>query len=552
MLLLIGGIFLGYLFFNSSSSEGNHQHTQTEEIQIWTCSMHPQIKKTEPGDCPICGMELIPASSSENGLTKDQFRMTENAQALANIQTTIIGNSETTSSALQLSGKIEENEEANAIQSAYFDGRIENLAVNFKGEKINRGQLIATIYAPELVSAQQELLTAAKSKESQPKLYQAVRNKLKSWKLSENQINAIETSGKVKENFPIYSSVNGTVTEKMVEEGDYVKKGQPIVKVANLDNVWAVFDAYENQIETLKKGQQIAIKTNAYPNQNFEAEISFIDPVLNSSTRTVTVRAELANKNQLLKPGMFVTAKVETANQNSAEKETIIIPKSAVLWTGERSIVYIKTNAKQPVFELREVQLGGDLGENYEIVNGLEIGDEIVTNGTFTVDAAAQLQGKKSMMNQNSAEKIVLTPAKQQVIISFLKSYLTLKDAFVASNEEEIQSLSTKIIQQLNEEDFSAENEDFQQYFSTIQKSLQEIQQSNSIEEQRKFFIALSESTVKIASMLTNFPINLYIQKCPMANNNQGARWISSEKNIKNPYFGKAMLTCGSVIDSIQ
>ena len=344
LLLLIGGIFLGYLFFNSSSEE-NHQHTQTEEIQIWTCSMHPQIKKTEPGDCPICGMELIPASSSENGLTKDQFRMTENAQALANIQTTIIGNSETTSSALQLSGKIEENEEANAIQSAYFDGRIENLAVNFKGEKINRGQLIATIYAPELVSAQQELLTAAKSKESQPKLYQAVRNKLKSWKLSENQINAIETSGKVKENFPIYSSVNGTVTEKMVEEGDYVKKGQPIVKVANLDNVWAVFDAYENQIETLKKGQQIAIKTNAYPNQNFEAEISFIDPVLNSSTRTVTVRAELANKNQLLKPGMFVTAKVETANQNSAEKETIIIPKSAVLWTGERSIVYIKTNA---------------------------------------------------------------------------------------------------------------------------------------------------------------------------------------------------------------
>ena len=127
---------------------------------------------------------------------------------------------------MKLSGKIQVNEEANAVQVAYFAGRIEKLNVNFTGEQVKHGQLLATIYSPELVAAQQELLTAAKMKESQPALYKAVRNKLKLWKLSDKQITAIETSGSVRENFPIFATVSGTVTEKLVQEGDYVKQGK--------------------------------------------------------------------------------------------------------------------------------------------------------------------------------------------------------------------------------------------------------------------------------------------------------------------------------------
>src|SRR5690606_28627317 len=133
-------------------------------------------------------------------------------------------------------------------------------------------------------------------KESQPALYKAVRNKLKLWKLSEDQINQIESSGKVRENFPIYATVSGTVSEKLAEEGDYVKQGQPIVKVSNLETVWAMFDAYESQISKLKEGQKISVTTNAYPNKEFEATISFINPSLNTQSRTVSVRASLNNK----------------------------------------------------------------------------------------------------------------------------------------------------------------------------------------------------------------------------------------------------------------
>src|SRR5690554_1137404 len=249
--ILAGGLLLGYVFFGTSN-EGNSNTTEvseSSESQMWTCSMHPQIMQPEPGDCPICGMDLIPAESGAEGLAANEIKMTNNAMALANIQTTIVGNvSDAEESSLMLSGKIMPNEEANAVQASYFEGRIEKLNVNFTGEEVRKGQLLATIYAPALVAAQQELLTAASMKESQPALYNAVRNKLKLWKLSDTQIDAIEASGKVQENFPVYATVSGTVSEKLVEEGDYVSQKQPIVKVSDLNNVWAMFDVYENQI----------------------------------------------------------------------------------------------------------------------------------------------------------------------------------------------------------------------------------------------------------------------------------------------------------------
>lgn len=268
-LAVIGGLFAGYLIFDTSTEDSrstnhlssevdNHEHSEETSAQMWTCTMHPQIMLPEPGDCPICGMQLISAGSSGEGLAMNEIKLTKNAMALANIRTTLVGNSkEDMDNMISLSGKIKMNEEENAIQASYFDGRIEKLNVNFEGQELKKGQLLATIYAPNLVAAQQELITANSLKESQPSLYKAVRNKLKLWKLSENQINGIEASGKVRENFPIYATVSGTVSEKMASESDYVKQGQPIVKVSNLNLVWAEFDAYENQISQFRKGQKI-------------------------------------------------------------------------------------------------------------------------------------------------------------------------------------------------------------------------------------------------------------------------------------------------------
>ena len=403
-ILVIGLILGGLLFGGSSTNEETHNHSETAEAnQMWTCSMHPQIMLPEEGDCPICGMDLIPTGTGSVGLAIDQFKLTKNAMALANIQTSIVGNKITENdNKITLSGKITENEDKTATQPAHFDGRIEKLFVKSLGERVKMGQAIAQVYSPEIVAAQQELITSYRIRKSQPQLYEAVRNKFKNWKIHDSQLSEIETTGQVKTAFTIYSHVSGVVAEIFVNEGAHIMDGHAIFKVANLNTVWAEFDAYENQISQFKKGQKITITTNAYANKVFNAKVSFIDPILDTKTRTVKLRAVLDNKNDAFKPGMFVEGKIEGIK--SSKEQTLIIPSTSILWTGERSVVYLKTSPIEPIFEMREVTLGNKIGENYEVLIGLNNGDEIVTNGTFTVDAAAQLQGKKSMMNKEGSK----------------------------------------------------------------------------------------------------------------------------------------------------
>ncbi|MCB0448295.1 MAG: efflux RND transporter periplasmic adaptor subunit [Gelidibacter sp.] len=587
--ILVFGLVLGYVFFGKSA-EGNSNTKNVSDMsdsskgqnQMWTCSMHPQIMQPEPGDCPICGMDLIPAETGADGLAMNEINMTENAMALANIQTTIVGNvSGTDENTMQLSGKIMANEEANAVQASYFEGRIEKLNVNFTGEEVRKGQLLATIYAPTLVAAQQELITASNMKASQPALYNAVRNKLKLWKLSESQINQIESSGKVRENFPIYATVSGTVSQKMAEEGDYVKQGQPIVKVSDLGTVWAMFDAYENQISQLKEGQKIKVNTNAYPNKEFEATVSFIDPTLNTKSRTVSVRATLNNKDDLLKPGMFVTAKVQMLKGNTMESQ-ITVPATAVMWTGERSLVYVKTNPNEPVFEMREVTLGTKNGEVYTITEGLKNGEEIVTNGTFTVDAAAQLQGKKSMMNTKGGKTMtgheghlgmensnnnsttdqaqmtkrldVSSKFKEQLNTVF-ENYISVDKALVNDDANTAQKSARDLQKSLENTNMKLLKDEAHSHWMTLEKELKEstnaIANTSDINTQREHFIHLSAHLI---NAVKTFGINqkVYVDFCPMANNNVGAYWLSKDKEIKNPYFGDAMLTCGSVMDEIE
>ncbi|MET2985955.1 efflux RND transporter periplasmic adaptor subunit [Aureibaculum conchae] len=582
--ILVVGLLLGWLIFGGSSKkEAKHNHDAISEInQMWTCSMHPQIMQPEPGDCPICGMDLIPAESGSDGLLADQFKLTENAMALANIQTTtVVGKGNVDGNTIKLSGKIAENEEANAVQVSYFSGRIERLNISFTGEEVIKGQLLATIYSPELYAAQQELITAASLKESQPALYKAVRNKLKLWKLSDNQINQIEETQKVKENFPVYATVSGTVTEKLVEQGDYIKQGQPLLKIANLNTVWANFDVYENQIDLFKKGQEVLVTTNAYANKKFKGKVDFIDPILNSKTRTVTLRVVLTNKNDVFKPGMFVTATIERIS--SSNGEVLTIPASAVLWTGERSVVYLKTNPDQTVFEMREVVLGNQIGNEYEVLEGLFVGNEIVTNGTFTVDAAAQLQGKKSMMNKDSGktmtgheghlgmdnnaskkesdhtnmnERLPVSDKFQEQLKVVYNDYINLKDALVKEDSKNTSDNATSLLNNLSKVDMKllSENNAHTHWMSLVKEiksSATSISKTSDIKAQRDHFKHLSSHLINVVQLF-GVKEKVYVEFCPMADNNNGAYWLSKEEKVFNPYFGDAMLTCGEVKQIIE
>jgi len=402
-LFILAGLFLGWLFFHSSKSV-KYEHNQTaaeSKKQMWTCSMHPQIRLNHPGKCPICGMELIPVTDGGGEkVDSNAVHFSKEAAELANVATSIVNHQQPVKE-VRLYGKVQADERLLQNQVAHIGGRIEKLFVNFTGEPVHKGQLLATIYSPELITAQQELIESAKSKQSQPEIYEASKQKLIQWMLTENQIAQIESSGRVKTNFEVYSNTSGIVTAKRVATGDHVSEGSVLFEVANLSSVWVLFDAYESDLPFLKVGNNISFTIQAMPGKNFSANIKFIDPVIDPVNRVAKIRVEVNNSGAKLKPEMYATGLVR-ANLNEY-RDKLVIPRSAVLWTGKRSIVYVKQPGIEEInFKMREIELGPMLGNSYVVESGLKDGEEIVTDGTFSVDAAAQLAGKPSMMNRNS------------------------------------------------------------------------------------------------------------------------------------------------------
>jgi membrane fusion protein, copper/silver efflux system len=399
-LILILGTFIGWLFFHSSKNK-EEKHDQAKEVAqgtIWTCAMHPQIRMEQPGKCPICGMELIPvAQSSTTSVDPSAIHLSREAAELANVLTTVVTRQKPVKE-VRLYGKIQADERLLQSQVAHVPGRIDRLTVNFTGEKVTKGQVLAEIYSPELITAQQELLETIKTKQLQPELYEASKEKLRQWKLTDDQIAKIENSGAVRNEFEVVSNTSGTVTERMVNTGDHVGQGTELYKIADLSKVWIMFDAYESDLQFINKGERISFTLQALPGKDFSGNVIFIDPVIDPVTRVAKVRVETGNESGKLKPEMFATGIASTTLKEYSNN--IVIPKTAVLWTGKRSIVYVKQpGSDEPIFKLREIGLGPMLGESYVITDGLKEGEEIVTNGTFSVDAAAQLEGKPSMMN---------------------------------------------------------------------------------------------------------------------------------------------------------
>lgn len=257
-------VTLGYFLFSGSSNSTTDTHANhVSEDEVWTCSMHPQIRKSEPGDCPICGMDLILADvgNTDNPLV---FEMTEDAMRIANIQTTIVGGSSRSGGELLISGKIETDETVASTIVTHIPGRIEKLYISFTGDHVSRGQKIASIYSPDLITAQRELLEAYKLKDDNPELLEATKNKLRYWKITNKEINEIIKSGKTREYFDIRADHSGVIEQKNVSVGDYISRGSVLFGLQNLNQLWAVFDIYEADLKHVSLGKEITFKTPSF------------------------------------------------------------------------------------------------------------------------------------------------------------------------------------------------------------------------------------------------------------------------------------------------
>jgi len=309
--------------------------------------------------------------------------------------------------AIRTVGKVEYDERKLAEITLKIDGWIKKLFVDYTGQAVRKGEPLLSIYSPELVTTQREYLLALRSWEKLQNssievavdgakmLLQTSRDRLLLWDLSKQQIKELEETGEPKINQIIYSPIDGFVIEKMTLQGMRVKPDMALYRIADLSTVWIYADIYENELPLVKVGQEAKVSLTSYPGETFTGKVTHIYPYLNDQTRTVKVRLEFSNPDYKLKPGMYANVELET---DMGEK--LAVPTEAVLNTGTRQIVFIDKGEGK--IEPRIVKLGAEIGEYYEVLEGLSNGEIVVTSSNFLIDAESKVQGILKSEGQNN------------------------------------------------------------------------------------------------------------------------------------------------------
>ncbi|MEW6508901.1 MAG: efflux RND transporter periplasmic adaptor subunit [Bacteroidota bacterium] len=390
--LFIPLVAAALIFSGCSNSESNeeHQHSETKIQEYWTCTMHPQVRSDRPGACPICNMELIKkVENAEEGTTimeetENMITLTGKKQILANVST-VIAKKEEIYAEVTAYSYLDFVENMRRSISARFSGRIEKLFVDKTGDYIKKGDPLFEIYSPDLVQAQNDYLIAMNSQQYTESLLQAAKKKLEIFGLTESQIKTLEETRRINIALTYYSPISGTVIEKKIQEGIYVNEGTPIYDVADLSTLWNIAEVNENDLTNVKIGNPVKLRLRAYPGEEFIGRVTFIYPIVNQQTRTIKVRSDFSSYSGKLKPQMYG----ETTFSKFWGK-VLVVPVDAVIIAGKRSVVWTKIG--DGMFEARNVTLGNRFGDKYQILSGLNEGEEIAATGGFLIDSESQLK----------------------------------------------------------------------------------------------------------------------------------------------------------------
>lgn len=593
-----------------AGAEGSGETAPTQ----WTCPMHPEVKLPEFGPCPKCGMDLVPMTSGDGQAGPRQLVMSARARELARIVTTEVSRRFVTMP-VRMVGKVDYDETRVRTIAARVGGRLDRLYVDYTGIPVKTGDHLVRLYSPELLQAQQELLEAKKRlkatereasaflAKSNREGYESAREKLLLWGLSEAQVEAVERRGTIEDHMLIESPTAGVIIHKAVNQGDYVKEGTAIYRIADLTQLWIRLDAFEQDLPWLRYGQSVSVQTEALPGEVFEGQISFIDPVVHEATRTIKVRVQIANPENKLKPGMFVRAVVQSrigeggsvleprlAGKwispmhpeivkdgpgtcdvcgmdlvpaeslgyvgDAAVDKPLVVPASAVLITGTRAVVYVEVRgAKEPTYEGREIILGPRAGDQYIVRAGLEENERVVTQGAFRIDSSMQIQAKPSMMSMQG-DANTFTGASTAVLRASLEgiyaAYLAMQRALASDDAESAKKAGAALHEHLHALKPGAlpraAKVRWEDEALILERESTAVQDASTLSEIRQHFGKLSQSVLTLEKTFRHVgPSARFEAFCPMAFDDKGASWLQDEKPIRNPYFGKSMLACGEI-----
>ncbi len=526
--------------------------------KVYWCPMHPQVRRDKPGACPICSMRLVEMKKNNGKIKKEGsllFTSRQIQQAGVRFAT---AKRLTFTGLIETAGRVEVDERRLKTISSWAPGRsrIDALYVNFTGSTVQKGQALLSIYNPELLTTQEEYLMLLRGGARRlASLLETVKSRFNRWGITDKEINKIRKKGKALESLTIYSPVSGTVIERMVSEGQYVKEGRPLLKLADLSKVWIYGYIYENELPFIKIGTPVEIFVQE---KAIAGKVDFIDPVVQTDSRTVRARFEALNREGYLKPGMFARVRISAPG-----KDVLAVPESAVILTGRRAIVMVSEGegAMRPV----EVKLGrkwlylsGRTGEKretsflngeeryHEVLAGLDEGQRVVSSANFLIAAEAQFQGalKKIAPLSKRKEMTKLPDDIGLALAHILKSYENIRKSLALDNFAPARRGAVHLI-----EDVDAAMD---KAYGDVRKALAKIRTgavgmaegAEDIAQTRKHFASISKP---IISLVTRYGlpsgVRLSAFTCPMTKN--GDSWLQPGETVENPYMGQKMSTCG-------
>ncbi|MGB7324849.1 MAG: efflux RND transporter periplasmic adaptor subunit, partial [Rubripirellula sp.] len=497
--------------------------------------------------------------------------------------------------------------------SAYIDGRLEKMYANYAGVKVNEGDDLALIYSPQLYTAQTEFIMSMNSdgkigrfQISGGDLNKMARENLAELGMTQGQIDQLGQSGKPMSRIRIKSPQSGTVIEKSAVEGDYVKTGHKLYRVADLSSVWLMLDLFPDDASAVRFGQQVEAEIQSMPGEVFTGRVAFIDPTVNATTRTVRVRVEIMNFDGKLRPGDYATARVTVpaipmdqvydpalankfispmhpqvirdqpgkcplcdmdlvptsqlgfAAEPLPMQQVVTVPRDAVLLAGENSVIYVETEPGR--FEIRRVTVGPMNRKEAVIVEGLSAGETVATGGNFLIDSQMQLAGNPSLMDPTKAPSyspgplelpnsipVMLATDAGKTLDRTYDAYFEIQCAMAADQTPPPVALNT-LIAGLRELEMSAGVPDeAQRKFATARRAASRM--DGSLETAREAYRGVSHALLRAATVARGPKTaqKLAHYYCPMVPGG-GGDWMQPGGDLQNPYWGSEMLTCGEVV----
>ncbi len=545
----------------------------TAKEKVWTCSMHPQIKLPDRGKCPICGMDLIPLQEDQGG--GDPMRqvvLSDRAKVLARIKTMVVQRGDTAIE-LRLLGRLEYDETGVRTITPWTGGRVDRLFVNNVGAKIKRGQVVASLYSPEIYAAQSDLLIARRqmkrllkavptARDTAEAALESSRQRLRLLGVPPEEVKAMGKQNEPSRNVAVFSVYSGTVVEQLVHEGAYVKAGTPMYRISNLSKIWAQLDAYEGDLPRVSVSQKVSLTVSSFPGERFEGTVAFVDPIVDPRTRTAQIRVEVPNDKGRLSPGMFADAIVHTPQQARADhKAPMVIPATAPLFTGQRSVVYVELPKRaEPTYEVREVVLGPRAGQLYPVMSGLKEGERVVVRGAFALDSDLQIRGGHSMMSREDdrdreARAPVRTDARfMQGLGAVVGAYLDLQKKLAADELESAKrafAILALRVSAFKPQTPRAARDLYRTIAAPLGAAAKRGAKASELAHARRAFHETSDLVVEALVRFGNPVETVKLASCPMALDGKGGKWLQTADKVENPYFGAQMFRCGDIEQTV-